>query len=119
LVLINAGDESASLDRVELEPGDAGAAEVVEVRLLDKRAHPGALIGTAHTYEPPAGTIPAGGATIAPGGRYEILFGLRILRAGAASYRDVRVDYHVGADPFRLVGRHSFTLCAPAGAACG
>ena len=117
LALRNDGDETVTLEKVELLDVDPGL-EVIEVMVVEPDGrHP--LVGSARGFpptEPGGSTHPVTGYELAPAKSnadfVQILVGLRLLSPDRAGARRIAVDYRAGGVPYRAIFEDSMWLCS-------
>ena len=117
LRLRNQGEETVTVERVELIDIDPGLDVVGMVVVEPDGRHP--LVGGDHGYPPrePGGiTHPVSGYRLPPARSradfVQILVGLRLSARGRAGARKIAVDYRVGRVPYRAIFDHAMWLCA-------
>ena len=115
LTLRNEGEDTATIERVQLLDVDPGLG-VVGMIVVEPAGR--GLVGSAYGYPPrkPGGTLrPVRGYELAPARSnsdfVQVLIGIRLERAGRAGARRIAVDYRVGDVPYRATFDHSMWLC--------
>ena len=116
LALRNEGDETVTVERVELLGVDPGLELIGMLVVKPDGRHP--LVGSSRGYPPPepgGSTHAVRGYQLAPAKSnadyIQILFGLRLRSPGRAGARRIAVDYSAGDVPYRAYFDHSMWLC--------
>ena len=107
--LTNAGDEVATIERIELLDIPDGM-RVIGVYALDSS---GSGIGIGKGYEPD-GRPEFPGLRIGPDKGYDIVVGLEITKPGRFAIPATRIHYRVGEQRYQTVMSHAIQLCGPA-----
>jgi hypothetical protein len=118
LVAENIGKRAVTVDDIDfVVAGKPNVARVVDVRIVDVSKVSGRLVGADVKYSPPAQAISPVGAAIpsSVGDRrgYQLLFGIKALGPGIATFKRVRIDYHIGIVRYRLTVDHEAKICVP------
>jgi hypothetical protein len=108
-VLANAGDEVATIERIELLDVPNGM-RLIGMYALDSS---GSGIGIAKGYEPD-GRPEVPGLRIGPDKGYDIVVGLEITKPGRFAVPATRIHYRAGEQRYQTVMSHAIQLCGPA-----
>jgi len=109
VVLRNAGDEPAVLDRLTLIDPSPGL-EVVGMYTLPVPNARG--VGFIEGFHPEWGE-PVAGSPVSPGRDLQVVIGVRVAEPGRYEFRGVLVDYRVDDARHRANLQHSLRVCAP------
>jgi hypothetical protein len=107
--LANAGDEAATIERIELLDVPEGM-RVMGMYALDSSE---SGIGIGKGYQPD-GRPTFRGLTIEPGEGYDIVVGLEITKPGRFAIPASRIHYRIGEQRYQTVMSHAIQLCGPA-----
>lgn len=107
--LANAGDEVATIERIELVDVPEGM-RVIGMYALDSSE---SGIGIGEDYKPD-GRPELPGLRIGPDKGYDIIVGLEITKPGRFAIPATRIHYRVGEQRYQTVMSHAIQLCGPA-----
>jgi hypothetical protein len=121
ITVSNRDGRAAVLTALRVKPRVPAGMEIIEVKVVGPNRKT-AVIGTDRQYPPlelAPHLRPLKGAVVAPEdtpeGRSgtEIVFGLKVNRPGVFGFRQVELDYRIGAKPYTVVLEDGFVACAP------